>query len=157
MRWISTAQHAVDLAARRVSGRRAFGKPLADHQAVQFALADCAIDLHSSRLMALHAAWKIERGEPHRQEVSMLKTFAAEAFGRVMDRVVQLYGSHGLTTDEPIADWWAQARAARIADGPSEVHRMVIARELLRLARAGESMGAGCDTPPSSRTASSHA
>lgn len=148
MRWIATAQHAVELAARRATGRHAFGKPLAEHQAVQFSLADCAIDLHASRLMVLHSAWKIEHGHPHRHEVSIVKTFAAEAFGRIMDRVVQIYGSHGLTTDEPIADWWAQARAARIADGPSEMHRMVIARDLLERSRNGDPNPAGYDRIP---------
>lgn len=72
-----------------------------------------------------------------------------EAFGRIMHRAVQIYGSHGIATDEPIAGWWAQARASRISDGPSDVHRMVIARELLRLARDDQSTRPACgDVPP---------
>ena len=149
MRWIGLAQHALDLAARRATTRRAFGREVADHQAIQHFLADSAIDLYASRLMVLHSAWKIEHGLPHRQEISMVKTFVAEAFGRIMDRAVQIYGSHGIATDEPIAGWWAQARAARISDGPSEVHRMVIARELLRLARDDQPTSPACGDLPS--------
>lgn len=74
----------------------------------------------------------------------MVKTFVSEAYGRVMDRAVQVYGSHGIATDAPIAQWYADARAARIYDGASEVHRMVIARELLKLTVAGESTKSAC-------------
>ena len=144
MRWIGVAQRALDLTARRTLERKAFGKELARHQALQFFLADSAIDLYASRLMVLHTAWKVERGLPHRQEVAMVKTFVSEAFGRVMDRAVQVFGSHGVATDQPIAQWYADARAARIYDGASEVHRMTIARDLLKLAMTGESTRAAC-------------
>lgn len=144
MRWIGVAQRALDLTARRMLERRAFGRELARHQALQFFLADSAMDLYASRLMVLHTAWKVERGLPHRQEVAMAKTFVSEAFGRVMDRAVQVFGSHGIATDEPIARWYADARAARIYDGPSEVHRMVVARELLKLAAQDESTRGAC-------------
>jgi acyl-CoA dehydrogenase len=144
MRWIGVAQRALDLTAQRLLERRAFGKELARHQALQFFLADSAIDLYASRLMVLHTAWKVEHGLPHRQEVAMVKTFVSEAFGRVMDRAVQVFGSHGIATDAPIAQWYADARAARIYDGASEVHRMVIARELLKLAMQGESTRQAC-------------
>jgi acyl-CoA dehydrogenase len=144
MRWIGVAQRALDLTSQRLLERKAFGKELARHQALQFFLADSAMDLYASRLMVLHTAWKVEQGLPHRQEVAMTKTFVSEAFGRVMDRAVQVFGSHGIATDEPIAQWYADARAARIYDGASEVHRMVIARELLKLAMTGQSTRAGC-------------
>lgn len=74
----------------------------------------------------------------------MLKTFVAEAFGRILDRAVQVHGGAGITHDLPIAQWYADARAARIYDGASEVHRMAIAKRLLRLAEAGESTRAAC-------------
>jgi alkylation response protein AidB-like acyl-CoA dehydrogenase len=144
MRWIGVAQRALDLTSQRLLERKAFGKELARHQALQFFLADSAMDLYASRLMVLHTAWKVEQGLPHRQEVAMAKTFVSEAFGRVMDRAVQVFGSHGIATDEPIAQWYADARAARIYDGASEVHRMVIARELLKLTMSGQSTRAGC-------------
>ncbi len=139
MRWIGTAQRALDLSAERVLDRRAFGQELAGHQMIQAMIADSAMDLYASRLMVLHTAWKVERGLPHRQEVAMTKTFVSEAFGRIADRAVQIHGAAGIALDLPIGRIYQDARAARIYDGASEVHRMTIARECLRLARAGES------------------
>jgi alkylation response protein AidB-like acyl-CoA dehydrogenase len=143
MRWIGVSQRALDLTAERLLTRSAFGSELAGHQALQFMIADSAMDLYACRLMVLNTAWRIERGVPHRQEVAFTKTFVSEAFGRILDRAVQIHGAAGIATDLPIAQWYADARAARIYDGASEVHRMTIARELLRLARAGESTRAG--------------
>ncbi|HYF27904.1 MAG TPA: acyl-CoA dehydrogenase family protein [Baekduia sp.] len=140
MRWIGVSQRALDLAAKRLLERKAFGKELARHQGLQFMVADCAMDLYASRLMVLHTAWKVEKGLPHRQEVAMTKTFVSEAFGRVVDRAVQIFGAAGIATDLPIAQMYQDARAARIYDGASEVHRMVIARECLKLAMQGESL-----------------
>ncbi|MEJ7786382.1 MAG: acyl-CoA dehydrogenase family protein [Solirubrobacteraceae bacterium] len=139
MRWIGVSQRALDLTAERLLTRRAFGKELARHQSLQFMIADCAIDLYASRLMVLHTAWKVENGLPHRQEVAMVKTFVSEAFGRIVDRAVQIHGAAGIAMDLPISTWYQDARAARIYDGASEVHRMTIARELLKATMSGES------------------
>ena len=144
MRWIGVSQRALDLTARRMLERESFGARLADHQMLQAFLADSAMDLYAARLMVLHAAWRVDGGLEYRQEIAMLKTFVAEAFGRILDRAVQVYGGAGITHDHPLAQWWADARAARIYDGASEVHRMAIARRLLRLAGSGESTRAGC-------------
>jgi acyl-CoA dehydrogenase len=144
MRWIGVAQRALDLAAERMLARSAFGKPLADQQALQFFLADSATELYASRLMVLHAAWKVDQDLPCRPEIAMVKTFVSEMLGRVLDRALQVFGSHGMTTDHPIGQWYADARAARIYDGASEVHRMTLARELLRLAGAGSSTSEIC-------------
>jgi acyl-CoA dehydrogenase len=144
MRWIGVSQRALDLMARRMLERESFGTRLADHQMLQAFVADSAMDLYAARLMVLHAAWRVEEGLDHRQEIAMLKTFVAEAFGRILDRAVQVHGGAGITHDLPIAQWYADARAARIYDGASEVHRMAIARRLLRLAEAGESTRAAC-------------
>jgi acyl-CoA dehydrogenase len=132
MRWIGVAQAALDLAARRSMEREAFGKHLARHQAVQWMLADSAMQLYAARLMVLHAAWKVERGLDHRQEVAFVKVFVAEALGDIVDRALQVLGSLGYSTDTPVERWYRDARAARIYDGPSEVHRMFIARNVLR-------------------------
>lgn len=132
MRWIGTSRRALDLAAARAVEREAFGRRLAEHQAVQWMLADSAIELHASRLMVLHAAWKIDRGLDHRQEISMLKVFVAEALGRIVDRALQVHGALGFSTDLPLERYYRDARAARIYDGPSEVHRMLVARNLIR-------------------------
>jgi acyl-CoA dehydrogenase len=132
MRWIGVAQRALDLAAGRALEREAFGKRLAEHEAIQWMLADSGIELYASRLMVLHAAWKIDHGLDHRQEISMVKVFVAEALGRILDRALQVFGALGISTDVPLARFYQDARAARIYDGPSEVHRMVIARNLFK-------------------------
>jgi acyl-CoA dehydrogenase len=140
MRWIGVAQRALDLSAQRLLERKAFGKELARHQGLQFMIADSAMDLYASRLMVLHTAWKVEHGLPHRQEVAMTKTFVSEAFGRIADRAVQMHGAAGIAMDLPIARIYQDARAARIYDGASEVHRMVIARECFKLALQGQTL-----------------
>jgi acyl-CoA dehydrogenase len=139
MRWIGVSQRALDLTAQRLLSRKAFGKELARHQGLQFMVADSAMDLYASRLMVLNTAWRVENGLPHRQEVAMTKTFVSEAFGRIIDRAVQIHGAAGIAMELPIAQWYADARAARIYDGASEVHRMTIARECLKLAMQDES------------------
>ena len=136
MRWIGVAQRALDMAASRALERDAFGKSLAEHQAVQWWLADSAIQLYAARLMVLHAASKIERGDDFRQEVSFVKVFVSEALGDIVDRAIQVHGSLGYSRDLPLEAFYRDARAARIYDGPSEVHRMVIARNLLKAARS---------------------
>jgi acyl-CoA dehydrogenase len=139
MRWIGMSQRALDLATARLLQRKSFGKELARHQMLQAMIADSAIDLYASRLMVLHTAWKLEHGLPHRQEVAMTKTYVSEAFGRIADRAVQIHGAAGIALDLPVGRIYQDARAARIYDGASEVHRMTIARELLKLAMQGES------------------
>ncbi|HZT83437.1 MAG TPA: acyl-CoA dehydrogenase family protein, partial [Gemmataceae bacterium] len=99
---------------------------------VQFMLADSAIDLHAGRLMVLHAAWELEQGDEARQETSMCKVFVAEAAGRVMDRAIQICGARGISRDTVLERFYRDVRAFRIYDGPSEVHRRVIARQVLR-------------------------
>jgi alkylation response protein AidB-like acyl-CoA dehydrogenase len=137
MRWIGQAQRALDLMAERALQRETFGKPLARRQAVQWWLADSAIELYASRLMVLHSAWKIQTGKEYRQEVSMAKVYVAEALGRIADRAVQVFGALGISRDTPLADIYIAARAARIYDGTSEIHRVVIARNVLKAAAAG--------------------
>jgi acyl-CoA dehydrogenase len=132
MRWLGAANRALDVAVPYARGRQAFGKHLAEHQAVQWMLADSALDVHASRLMVLEAAWKLEQGQEARQETSMCKVFVAEAVGRVIDRCVQMCGALGISCDTLLERLYRDVRAFRIYDGPSEVHRMVIARHLLK-------------------------
>jgi acyl-CoA dehydrogenase len=138
MRWIGVAQRALDLAAERSLTRETFGEPLAKRQTIQNWLADSAIDLYASRLMVLHSAYLIEKGLEYRQEVSMSKVYISEALGRIVDRAIQVHGALGYSGDLPLERFYRDARAARIYDGPSEVHRMVIARNLLKAAMEGE-------------------
>ncbi|MGH2723413.1 MAG: acyl-CoA dehydrogenase family protein [Actinomycetota bacterium] len=134
MRWIGVAQRALDMAASRALEREAFGKRLAEHQGIQWMLADSALQLYAARLMVLHAAYKIENELDFRQEVAFVKVFVSEALGDIVDRAIQVHGSLGYSGDLPLEGFYRDARAARIYDGPSEVHRMVIARNLLKAA-----------------------
>lgn len=131
MRWLGAAQRSMDLACEYARARQAFGKHLTEHQGVQWFLADNAIDLHAGRLMVLHAAWKLDRGDEARVETSMCKVFVAEAVGRVIDRCVQICGARGIAREGLIERFYRDVRAFRIYDGPSEVHRMVVARQFL--------------------------
>ena len=131
MRWLGAAGRAQEIAIARARERQAFGKPLAEHQAVQWMLADSAIDLHAARLMVLEAAWQLEQGSTARKETSICKVFVAEAVGRIIDRAIQICGALGVSRDLVLERFYRDARAFRIYDGPSEVHRMVIARQLL--------------------------
>jgi acyl-CoA dehydrogenase len=137
MRWLGAAGRALDVATRYALGREAFGKRLAEHQAVQWMLADSVIDLRASRLLVLEAAWQLDQGRQARQETSVCKVFVAEAVGRAIDRCVQVCGALGYSRDLVLERLYRDARAFRIYDGPSEVHRMVIARQWLKDAGAG--------------------
>lgn len=132
MRWLGMAQRALDIATERAQNREAFGKRLADHEAVQWMLADSATEIHAGHLMTLHAAWLIEQGQDSRHYTSMAKLYVSEILGKVIDRAIQICGSLGYSTDLPLERYYRDARAARIVDGPSEVHRMVIARNTLK-------------------------
>jgi acyl-CoA dehydrogenase len=132
VRWLGAAARGLEIATAYVKERQAFGKALAEHQAVAWMLADSVTELHAARLMVLHAAWKLEAGDEARQETSMCKVFVAEAVGRVLDRCVQVCGARGYSRDTVLERLFRDARAFRIYDGPSEVHRMVVARHLLR-------------------------
>jgi acyl-CoA dehydrogenase len=132
MRWLGVAQRSLEIAIDRAKERQAFGKKLAEHQSIQWMIADSEIELHASRLMVMQAAWKQERGDDIRHESSICKVFVAEAVNRVIDRAIQICGALGVSTDTPLEHFYREARAFRIYDGPSEVHRMVIARNVLR-------------------------
>lgn len=135
MRWLGAAQRCLEIGVARARERDAFGKRLAEQQSIQWMLADSEIDLHASRLMVMQAAWKQERGDDIRHESSICKVFVAEAINRVIDRAIQICGALGYSSDLPLEHFYREARAFRIYDGPSEVHRMVIARNVLREGR----------------------
>jgi acyl-CoA dehydrogenase len=132
MRWMGVAQRAIDIAIAYAKERSAFGKKLADQEAMQWMIADSEIELHASRLMVLQAGWAHERGSEIRHESSICKVFVAEAVNRIIDRAIQICGALGVSGDTPLEHFYREARAFRIYDGPSEVHRMVIARNVLR-------------------------
>jgi len=132
MRWLGMAQRALEIAAERAQNREAFGKRLADHEAIQWMLADSATEIHAGHIMTLHAAWLIDQDQDSRHYTSMAKLYVSEILGKVIDRAIQVCGSLGYSADLPLERYYRDARAARIADGPSEVHRMVIARHTLK-------------------------
>ena len=132
MRWMGIAQRAIEIATEYAKQREAFGKKLAQQQSIQWMLADSEIELHASRLMVLQAGWAHEQGSEIRHESSICKVFVAEAVNRIIDRAVQICGALGVSGDTPLEEFYREARAFRIYDGPSEVHRMVIARNVLK-------------------------
>ena len=135
MRAIGSAERAFELMCERAHSREAFGGPLAEKQFVQDFVARSRIEIDAARLMVLHAAWKMdtEGKRAARQEISMIKVVAAQMHQAVCDRAMQVHGALGMSDDLPLALMWREGRWLRIADGPDEVHKMVIAlRELNR-------------------------
>jgi len=138
MRWLGQAQRGLEMMCDHARSRQAFGSPLADKQTVQNWIAESAAEIQAARLMTLHAAWTIDEqgAKAAKVDISLIKFFGAKVLQDVLDRAVQVHGGLGVSDDTPLAFMWRQARAARIYDGPDEVHKMVVAREVLK-ARAG--------------------
>lgn len=129
---LGVAQKALDMSVAYAKDRVTFGEPLANRQAVQWMLVDSEIELRSARWLVWEAAWKVDRGEPARMESSIAKLTATETAGRVVDRAIQIHGGMGVTKEMPFERWYRELRIKRIGEGPSEVHKMVIARDMLR-------------------------
>jgi alkylation response protein AidB-like acyl-CoA dehydrogenase len=132
MRWLGAARRAHDTATAYARRRRAFGKALLEHEGVGFGLVDNEMDLHLTRLAVWHTAWVLDQGGLGLAESSMCKVIASEAIWRVVDRSVQCLGGQGVTGETVVARIFADVRAFRIYDGPSEVHRWSLARRLLK-------------------------
>jgi alkylation response protein AidB-like acyl-CoA dehydrogenase len=132
MRWIGVAQRAFELMLARATERESRGQKLADFQTIQNWIADSAAELHGFRLMTLYAAWLMDKGADARTEISMIKFVGARVLHDVLDRSIQVHGALGFSQDSPLEGWYREARAARLYDGPDEVHRMVVARRILR-------------------------
>lgn len=129
---IGMAQRALDMAAKRVIERSTFGQPLEKRQGVQWMLADCASELYIARLMLLHIAWKMEKGLDIRQENSIAKVYLANMVHKVVDTALQLHGALGYSLDTPLARWYTSIRSQRLVDGPDEVHRWTVGRNVIR-------------------------
>ena len=128
---IGVAMKAQEMALEYVPQRETFGAPLSSRQAIQWMLVDNDIDIKQSLWIVLEAAEKAQRGVPFRKEAAMAKLVATEAGGRVVDRCMQMFGGLGVAKDLPLERWFREMRIRRIGEGPSEVQRHVIARELL--------------------------
>jgi alkylation response protein AidB-like acyl-CoA dehydrogenase len=134
MRWIGVAERALDLQCARLASRLLRpGQPLATRQALQHDLADSRAEIDASRLLVMDTAERMEtEGGAARVRVSLIKYFVANMLDRVLDRAVQAHGALGLTDDTVLGYMWRHERAARIYDGPDEVHKSVVAREVLK-------------------------
>jgi len=128
---IGVAVKAQEMALDYVPQRETFGAPLSTRQSIQWMLVDNEIDIKQSIWITLEAATKADRGEPFRKEAAMAKLVATEAGGRVVDRCMQMFGGLGVAKDLPFERWYREMRIRRIGEGPNEVQRHVIARELL--------------------------
>jgi acyl-CoA dehydrogenase len=138
MRWLGLADRALHLCKEYVLTRESFGKTLAHHQLIQKMLADGAAGIHAGNLMTMHCAWMLEKGlaKEARPYSSMAKNHVARVLCNVTDNAIQMHGALGYSQDMPFSTWYRHARAARIADGPDEVHEVVVARDFLRGALA---------------------
>ncbi len=132
---IGMATRALDMMLDYAPQRVTFGEPLSHRQAVQWWIADAATKIHAARLMTYETAWKLDKGADVRTDVSMVKAYATEMAYEVLDHAMQLYGAMGVTKELPLSLMQAQMRTMRIYDGPTEVHKWVVARNLLGLKR----------------------
>jgi acyl-CoA dehydrogenase len=133
MRAIGTCERAIEMMCRRANDRETFGGKLADKQFVQDFIALSRMETDQARLLTLNAAWKMdtEGKRAARQSISMIKVVAANVVMDVLDRAIQVHGALGMSDDTPLAGMWRFSRMLKVADGPDEVHKMVIARREL--------------------------
>ncbi|HET9105477.1 MAG TPA: acyl-CoA dehydrogenase family protein [Solirubrobacteraceae bacterium] len=134
MRWLGVARRAFDMLCERSLYRYAHGSVLAQHQTIQNWIADSEAEMTAARLMTLHAAWKMDTAgvAAARKDIALIKFYGARVLHDVVDRSLQAHGSLGYSTDLPLEAMYRFARAARIYDGPDEVHRASVARQVLR-------------------------
>ena len=128
MRWLGMCQRAMQICADYVRERRSFGATLADHEGVQWLLGEAALSIEVGRLLTMRAAWRLDQGQQARQDISMAKIHVAETLHRSVDTALQLLGARGYSKDTPVEWMYRYARQARLVDGASEVHKMVLAR-----------------------------
>ena len=134
MRWLGQSRRAFDMLCERAVSRFAHGSMLSDKQMVQEWVADSMAEMTQARLLTLYAAWKMDKvgASESRVEISMIKYAGAKALYSVVDRAIQVHGSLGFSTDLPLEHMYRMARAARIYDGPDEVHKVTVARQVLK-------------------------
>jgi acyl-CoA dehydrogenase len=131
MRWLGMAKRALETCFDYVRTRRSFGMTLAQHEGVQWLLGEAAMEIEIGRLLTMRAAWALDQGSFARKEVSMAKIAVADVLHKSIDTAIQLMGARGYSDDTPLPWMYRYARQARLVDGASEVHKMVLARTLL--------------------------
>ncbi len=132
MRWLGAAQRSFEMMCTYALARKSFGESLAKKQTVQNWIADSSAEIKAARLMTLEAAWKMDHEQDARVEISLIKFFAARVLHDVIDRAIQVHGALGYSKDTPLEMFYRDARAARIYDGPDEVHRQAAAIRILK-------------------------
>ncbi|MCX7586632.1 acyl-CoA dehydrogenase family protein [Phenylobacterium sp. 58.2.17] len=128
---IGMAQRALDMICEYAPQRKTFGLPLSERQAIQWWVADAATRIHAARLMTYDCAWKLDQGRDVRVEISMIKAYATEMAWEIVDRAMQTFGAMGMTKELPLQLMASRLRTMRIYDGPTEVHKWVVARNLM--------------------------
>ena len=131
MRWLGLARRSMEIAAEYVERRRSFGSTLAEHEGVQWMLGEVAKDIQVGRLLTMHAAWKLDQGDFARNEISMAKIHVADTLHKAADTAIQLCGARGYSKDTLLEWIYRYVRQARLVDGASEVHKMVLSRSYL--------------------------
>jgi acyl-CoA dehydrogenase len=131
MRWLGLAKRALEIASGYVAERKSFGITLAEHEGVQWMIGEAAKDIQIGRLLVMHAAWKLDQGDYARKEVSIAKIQVADTLHTAVDTAIQLCGARGYSKDTLLEWMYRYARQARLVDGASEVHKMVLSRHLL--------------------------
>ena len=145
MRWLGQSQRAFDMLCERALSRYVHGSILADKQMIQDWVAESYAEMQAARLLTLQAAWKMDElhaaGRHYsdaRVEIGVIKFWGAKVLYNVIDRAIQIHGSLGYTTDLPLEQMYRSARAARIYDGPDEVHKVTVARQILKRYKPAE-------------------
>jgi acyl-CoA dehydrogenase len=136
MRWLGMAKRALEIATAYVDERQSFGRKLIEREGVQWMLAEAAMAIETGRLLTMRAAWYLDQGEQARKQVSMAKIHVADTLHKAVDIAIQLCGARGYSKDTPLEWMYRYARQARLVDGASEVHKMVLARNLMAEGRA---------------------
>ncbi|MDN7180183.1 acyl-CoA dehydrogenase family protein [Caballeronia sp. SEWSISQ10-4 2] len=126
------AQRVLELMRNHAAQREQFGQPIGEFQMVQQMIADSATEIFATRMMVLNTAWELDQGNDVRDKVSMVKVYASEMIGRVADRGIQVFGGMGFTKEMPLERIYRDSRVTRIYDGTSEIHRMLIARSVIK-------------------------
>ncbi len=132
MRWVGQMELALNMMIDRATKRYSHGSLLSEKQGIQWKIADSTMELYQSKLMVLHAAYRIDAGLDFKSEVSMAKHFIAQSLGRVIDRAIQVHGALGYSTDTVLSGMATQARWARFADGADEIHQWRIAERAIK-------------------------
>jgi acyl-CoA dehydrogenase len=129
---VGIAERALQMSINYAKRRVTFGQPIANRQAIQWMLADTALEVHLTRIAGWHGCWKTDTGQDARQESSFMRWYAAEMVGRALDKAIQVHGSYGMTKDLPLQKMWRSVRHMRIGHGTTEIEKFIVARNLLR-------------------------